>query len=219
MLEVKNVAIATKRGPLVEALSFAVDDGETLCVTGGDGAGKSLLMRAIMGLYPLTAGHVSVDGELLTPLSACVFRRLMAFVPQEAPLASGTVESMLRLPFALEANRSVPFSKRGVLDQWQLLGLDESLYARPLGETTPRERMLALLSVAGMMGKGIVLVDDIATALGTDGEALAADYLRRLAQGGVSVLAVTRSDSFAQLLDRQVALPTTVAADNDQCYP
>lgn len=212
MLEVKNISIATKGGTLIEALSFAVGDGETLCVTGAEATGKSLLLRAIMGLHPVATGHVSVDGELLTPLSACVFRRLMTFVPQEAPVPTDTVEAMLRRPFALEANRSVPFSKRTVLHQWQLLGLDESLYARPLSDTTPRERMLALLSLAGMLGKGIVLVDDIAPALGSDGEALAADYLRRLAQGGASVLAVTRSDSFAQLFDRQVALPTTAEA-------
>ena len=55
------------------------------CVVGGQGCGKTLLLRVFMGFVPLDEGLVSVDGELLTELSAAAFRRKMAYVPQMIP--------------------------------------------------------------------------------------------------------------------------------------
>ena len=49
---------------------------------GSQGKGKTTLLRALMGFLPIDEGHISIDGELLTPLSAPYFRRQMAYVPQ-----------------------------------------------------------------------------------------------------------------------------------------
>jgi ABC-type cobalamin/Fe3+-siderophores transport system ATPase subunit len=58
-------------------------DGQMTCITGGAGSGKTALVEVMLGLLPLDEGMVSVDGELLTPLSAPTFRRMMAYVPQQ----------------------------------------------------------------------------------------------------------------------------------------
>lgn len=46
-------------------LSLEVREGEVLGVVGGSGTGKSVLMRAIIGLQPPTAGHISVFGRTI----------------------------------------------------------------------------------------------------------------------------------------------------------
>ena len=53
-----------------------------LSITGSQGKGKTTLLRALLGFLPIDEGHISIDGELLTPLSAPWFRKQMAYVPQ-----------------------------------------------------------------------------------------------------------------------------------------
>ena len=78
MLELHNVTVDSGVGPL----SVTVGDGRIARILGPQGAGKTALLRALLGLIPVTAGHISIDGELLTPQSAPYFRRQMAYVPQ-----------------------------------------------------------------------------------------------------------------------------------------
>jgi teichoic acid transport system ATP-binding protein len=47
----------------VKGVSFAVHEGETVGIVGSNGSGKSSLMRAIAGLYPVTKGAVYAYGK------------------------------------------------------------------------------------------------------------------------------------------------------------
>lgn len=85
MLELHNVTI----GQLVRPLSVTLHEGQLLCVTGQKGSGKTTLLRALLGFIPVDGGHISIDGELLTPLSASYFRRQTAYVPQHISLPDG----------------------------------------------------------------------------------------------------------------------------------
>jgi len=60
-----------------------------LSIMGSQGKGKTTLLRALMGFLPIDEGHISIDGELLTPLSAPWFRRRMAYVPQHLEVPEG----------------------------------------------------------------------------------------------------------------------------------
>jgi ABC-type cobalamin/Fe3+-siderophores transport system ATPase subunit len=85
MLELLNITI----GEVIKDLSLTVSDGQLLSVVGDKGAGKTTLLRAILGFLPVDEGYISIDGELLTPLSAPYFRRQMAYVPQRLSLPDG----------------------------------------------------------------------------------------------------------------------------------
>lgn len=85
MLELHNVTI----GQQIRSLSMALSDGQLVNITGSKGSGKTTLVRALLGFIPIDSGHISIDGELLTPMSAPYFRRQMAYVPQHLTLPEG----------------------------------------------------------------------------------------------------------------------------------
>ena len=85
MLELHNVTI----GQQIRGVSATVEDGKMACIRGTKGAGKTTLLRAVMGFIPIDGGHISIDGELLTPQSAPYFRKQMAYVPQHLSLPDG----------------------------------------------------------------------------------------------------------------------------------
>ena len=60
----------------VDGVSFTVNKGETLSVVGESGCGKSTVGKAILRLYPITAGEVLLDGQRIDNLPASELRPL-----------------------------------------------------------------------------------------------------------------------------------------------
>ena len=52
-------------GSLDLDVELTVADGETVAILGPNGAGKTTLLRALAGLVPIDAGHITVDGVVL----------------------------------------------------------------------------------------------------------------------------------------------------------
>ncbi len=70
MLEVRDIDVFYGKAQALYGLSLSVQAGEILCLLGRNGAGKSTIMQAIMGLLPLRSGAVLLDGEDLSNLPA-----------------------------------------------------------------------------------------------------------------------------------------------------
>ena len=85
ILELHHVTIE----PCIHELSLTATSGTMACITGRASSGKTTLLRAVLGLIPIDGGHISIDGELLTPHSAPYFRRMTAYVPQHLSLPEG----------------------------------------------------------------------------------------------------------------------------------
>ncbi|MEQ9562951.1 MAG: ATP-binding cassette domain-containing protein, partial [Woeseiaceae bacterium] len=62
LLEVRKLCVSYGETRVVDGLSFRVQSGESLCLTGESGSGKSQTALAIMGLLPPNA---RVSGEVL----------------------------------------------------------------------------------------------------------------------------------------------------------
>src|SRR5258705_592866 len=101
-------------GPALSGLSLDIPAGLLVAVTGPVGSGKSTLARSLLGLYPLDAGTVLIDGRLLASLTPEERRGLIGYLPQDALLFSGSLRENLTLgrggglhddPFLLDVAR------------------------------------------------------------------------------------------------------------------
>ena len=103
MLEIKNLSYEVtenqERLPIVCDVSFRVEDGEMLVITGPNGGGKSTIARLLMGLIKETGGTVLLDGRDITGMS--IDERANAgigFAFQQPPAFKGmTVRRFLNL--------------------------------------------------------------------------------------------------------------------------
>lgn len=135
MLELHNVTIDQQ----IRGLSATVGDGKVLSITGSQGVGKTTLLRALLGFVPLDEGHISIDGELLTPCSAPWFRRQMAYVPQHLEVPEGydkvTTDYMALLERAVSSDK-----KLLIVDEPReaLSGEDSQRRDRLMGEAAGR---------------------------------------------------------------------------------
>lgn len=196
MLELKNVAFSHSGRLLQQGLSFVAERGKVTAVSGPSGCGKTTMLRAILGFHPVDKGFISIDGELVTALSAQAFRQFVAFVPQELSFPQDRVKDLVELPFRLKANSPLPFSRERVMDQWHRLGLDSSLYDKRLSDISGGERQRIMIANLGLLGKPLVLVDEPTSALDPQSASLVATFLQELALKGAAVLAITHSTEF-----------------------
>jgi ATP-binding cassette subfamily B protein len=77
--------------PVLKAVSFAIQAGETVAVVGPTGAGKTSLINLIPRFYDPTAGQVLINGHDLRQLDTAEFRSKIALVMQDPFLFSGTI--------------------------------------------------------------------------------------------------------------------------------
>lgn len=78
-------------GEALAGIDLTIRRGERLGVIGPVGAGKSTLMKAILGLLPPQEGQVLVNGRSLSTVDLESYRAKLGYVPQEALLFSGTL--------------------------------------------------------------------------------------------------------------------------------
>ena len=71
-----------KSVPVLQNVSFALEEGEFLSVLGPNGAGKSTLFRCVLGLLTGYTGEILLNGTDLHTLSPGERARAMAYIPQ-----------------------------------------------------------------------------------------------------------------------------------------
>ena len=105
---------STATAPALHDIWLDIPAGALVAVTGPVGAGKSALARALLGLYPLEAGQVLLDGCPLEDIPAAERAARTGYLPQDPYLFSGTVRDNILLGSATlrQAQDRVPDAMR-----------------------------------------------------------------------------------------------------------
>jgi ATP-binding cassette subfamily B protein len=81
--------------PAVSDISFSVQRGETVAFVGPSGAGKTTLVKLLVGLYQPQAGRIAYNGIPGTRIDLDGLRARIGFVTQDTQLFSGTIRENL----------------------------------------------------------------------------------------------------------------------------
>ncbi|EFM21990.1 hypothetical protein HMPREF9166_2346 [Selenomonas sp. oral taxon 149 str. 67H29BP] len=82
LLELKSVSCGYGEKAIFQDISFSVARGETLCLLGPNGVGKTTLLKTILGLLPPMAGEILLSGENISAWTVEERARRIAYVPQ-----------------------------------------------------------------------------------------------------------------------------------------
>ena len=197
MLHIENNCIAFGTEVLVSGFNMKLERGETACIVGQSGCGKTSLLNAIMGFVPLKEGIIRIGGMVLDKSTIDTVRRQIAWIPQELALPFEWVKEMVVLPFGLKVNRSVPFSEERLFACFDELGLEHELYTKRVNEVSGGQRQRIMLAVAAMLNKPLIIIDEPTSALDADSTGRVLSFFRRQAEKGTAVLAVSHDKDFA----------------------
>ncbi|SHI73453.1 ABC transporter ATP-binding protein [Flavobacterium terrae] len=85
----------TAKQPAVENINFTIKQGETVAFVGPSGAGKTTLVKLLVGLYPPAKGNILYNNIDSKEIDLLDLRQQLGFVTQDAQLFSGTIKENL----------------------------------------------------------------------------------------------------------------------------
>ncbi|HEX7003289.1 MAG TPA: ABC transporter transmembrane domain-containing protein [Trueperaceae bacterium] len=195
-------------GMVLEGIDLVAEAGEVIALVGPSGAGKSTLVSLLPRFYEPLAGRITIDRRDLREMELREVREMLAMVPQETHLFSGTIRENIR------------YGRPGASDD-EVMGAASAANALefieefPDGfETTVGERGLKLsggqrqrIAIARALLKDprILILDEATSSLDSESEALVQAALERLMAGRTTFVIAHRLSTVLRA-DRIVVL-------------
>ncbi|MFN4282099.1 MAG: ABC transporter ATP-binding protein [Alphaproteobacteria bacterium] len=221
LLSVENltVSFSTERGPVdaVRGVSLTVDAGETLCLVGESGCGKSVTCHALLGLLPangrIAGGAIRFAGRDLARLSEREMENLrgreIAMIFQDPLTALNPVHSVgSQLAEALVLHRGLSWAAakaeaRRLLDRVRIPDAARRLKEYP-HQLSGGMNQRVVIAMAMACRPKLIVADEPTTALDVTIQAQILDLLRELkAEEGMALLLVTHDlGVVAEMADR-----------------
>jgi ABC transport system ATP-binding/permease protein len=211
LLQAKGLTIRTHAGvSLLSDISFHVEPGELVALTGLSRSGKSILLQGIAGLIKPASGEILIDGvSLYANLKA--FRPYIGFVPATFALPQNlTVAEILQEAARLRLpRRTSPHDrKQRVLTLLETLGLTQ-MRDRGVGLLSRVEKRRLGIAVELISYPGILLLDESAESaeqLTPFEEIQITILLRELSRQGLTIIQVDHRSRRAGLSDKVIFL-------------
>lgn len=160
-VHIDNLSVRYEQILAVSEISLDVQDGEFLGIMGPNGGGKSTLLKAIIGLVPITTGCVKLYGKTIDKN-----RKLIGYVPQFASMDKNFPISCLEVVLTGRIKSGIsPFfrynkeDKSLAYEQLEKVGI-EKLANRQISELSGGEFQKMLIARALAVNPSILLLDE-----------------------------------------------------------
>ena len=182
MIEFRNVSFSYDRQqPVVEGLSFSIQKGESVGLIGANGAGKSTIMKLLLGLLS-GDGQILVDGLELNKKNLAAVRQKIGFVLQDSDnqMFMPTVyEDMCFGPLNYGLSREETDARVDAV--LKSLGIEKLKHCYNHKISGGEKRMAAIATILAMEPEAI-LMDEPSTALDPVNRRTVINTIRRLPQ-------------------------------------
>ncbi|MDR3754228.1 MAG: ATP-binding cassette domain-containing protein [Terracidiphilus sp.] len=204
IIQFDRVSISFDGRPVLEDVSFSVERGQTLCILGRSGVGKSVSLRMIMGFLRPDSGSIHVENQEVTSLGEegmRAIRKRVTMVFQNGALFDS---------LSVRENVAFPLRERGGLADDQidqivgrlidLVGADDVTDDLPSSLSTGRKRAVAMARALAAQPE-VVLYDEPTTMVDPLIARRLGGLIQRLKhQLGFTSIVVTHDTRFARQL-------------------
>jgi ATP-binding cassette subfamily B protein len=188
-VEFRNVSFQYVDGaPVLDNVSFSVDQGETMAIVGHTGSGKSTIISLINRLYQHQSGQILIDGQPIESFNIEYLRSKIAVVLQDVFLFSGSILDNVTL-------RNPAISKQEVIHAAKAIGIHDFIEQLPGGydyhvmergsTLSMGQRQLLSFIRALLYNPAILILDEATSSVDTQTE--------KLIQHAIDVLTADRT--------------------------
>ena len=197
-LEVSDVRAKYGTLEVLKGISFLIEKGEIASLIGPSGSGKSTVLRALMGLTPITGGKVAIGGERMNYSSAKEVRDRMAIVFQQYNLFQNmtVMQNLTLAPLKIKKwdKAEVTSDARRLLG---LVGLSDKADAYSDQLSGGQQQRVALARALSLKPQ-ILLLDEVTSALDPELVNEVLDTIRKLSEEGMTMIIVSHEMAFVR---------------------
>ena len=179
MLELKNIYKTFNPGTVnakvaLNGLELTLEEGDFVTVIGGNGAGKSTMLNAVAGVWPIDMGRILIDGQDITRLPEHKRAKYIGRVFQDPMMGTAAtmgIEENLALAARRGASRTLrPGITRKEREQYRQalaglgLGLEDRMTSK-VGLLSGGQRQALTLLMATLQKPKLLLLDEHTAAL------------------------------------------------------
>lgn len=165
ILSVKNLSVELDGQAILDNLNFEIETGDDLAVIGPNGSGKTVLLKALLGLIPHEGVMEWAPGVKI------------GYVPQKI---DADRHLPLNLKNLLHAKEKVLGLKEAVTDPADDVGLTKESLDMPIGHLSGGQFQKALIAFALLGKPNVLLLDEPTASIDLPGEAKIYDLVHRL---------------------------------------
>lgn len=165
LLQFDRATVSLRDKSLISDISFSLAPGAKAVLQGRSGSGKSTVLKALLGFFPLTRGDIRFQGASLSPRIARTVRTVAAYIGQEPILGAETVREALLLPFQYQAHQQRRPTEPELIQSLQTFHLPADLLLQACTHISVGEKQRVALARARLLGKRLYLLDEVTSAL------------------------------------------------------
>lgn len=212
-LAIREAAVGYEKSkPVQKFVNMTVESGEICCILGPNGCGKTTLVKTILGLLPLIAGHITIDGDDVTKWSASRLSQTVAYVSQnhEQPFPF-QVKDVVMMGRINRVSRGSGQPNREDYNVVENAMMDMGIYHLrdvPYCDVSGGELQMVMFARAIAQEPQMLILDEPTSALDYGNAVRVISKVRELAAAGYAVLMITHNPDHAFMCGANVALFT-----------
>ncbi|NWC84193.1 type I secretion system permease/ATPase [Pseudomonas putida] len=209
-IQVENLIVAPPgaKAPVLRSISFVAPAGSIVGIVGPSAAGKSTLVRALMGIWPPQHGVVRLDGADIAAWDKQALGPYVGYLPQDIELFEGSISENIA--------RFDEVDPQKVVEAAQMAGVHEMILMLPDGYDTvigsdgvnlsggQRQRIGLARAIYGK--PRLVVLDEPNSNLDDVGERALGIALQKLKESGATVFIVSHRPNILTRLDRVLVM-------------
>jgi putative ABC transport system ATP-binding protein len=204
VLSLSNVGYKTEDSFILKGMTFDIEEGEKVLITGPSGSGKSTLLKMIASILTPTEGTIHYQGTSIEEMEPTDYRKEVSYFFQNAQLFDETVRDNLAFPYSI---REESFSEQTAMNYLEQVKLPSSYLDKPIKELSGGERQRIALVRNLLFKPKVLLLDEVTSSLDANNREIILEMIGRLnKEEKATVLMISHDQEQIEEADRVIRI-------------
>ncbi len=191
IIEITNLSFIVNKQTILKNISFDVNSGDLITISGPSGSGKSTLLKLIGNMLPKSEGEILFKQKRLEDYETTDYRKDVSYFFQNPVLFGKTVKDNLVFPYYI---RSLPFDTKRAISLLKQVKLTADYLEKPIDSLSGGEKQRIAFVRNLLFQPKVLLLDEVTSALDPENSRIIHDIIQNLNKNeNVTILWITHN--------------------------